>query len=111
MVAFMRFEQELFINSNVPRSLSSGLSRPRNSNPLTRHASSGENAAARHPLPQGGEGSATASAVRIHVLRIASASSAAVTVAVPRFITTRPPAQFAIMAASRKLAPVPSANV
>lgn len=43
--------------------------------------------------------------------RMASFSSRAVTVAVPRFITTRPPAQFASRAAVRKSAPAAMARV
>jgi hypothetical protein len=46
-----------------------------------------------------------------HAFRTASLISLPVTEAVPRFITTRPPAQFAIMAACRKLAPAPNASV
>ena len=41
----------------------------------------------------------------------ASTISLRVTEAVPRFMTTNPPAQFAIMAACRKLAPAPNARV
>ncbi len=48
---------------------------------------------------------------RIHELRMASSISLALTVAVPLFITTRPPAQFATMAACKKLAPAANASV
>jgi hypothetical protein len=43
-----------------------------------------------------------------HALRMASLSSCPVTVAVPRFITTIPAAQFASRAARRQLAPAAS---
>ena len=46
-----------------------------------------------------------------YAFRTASIISLPVTEAVPRFITTRPPAQFAIMAACRKLAPAPNPSV
>src|SRR5579864_1853764 len=46
-----------------------------------------------------------------HELRMASSSSRRVTVAVPLFITTRPPAQFANCAAWRKFAPAAKARV
>src|SRR5579859_802794 len=46
-----------------------------------------------------------------HELRMASSSSRRVTVAVPLFITTRPPAKFASCAAWRKFAPAAKARV
>src|SRR5579863_1661080 len=46
-----------------------------------------------------------------HELRMASSNSRRVTVAVPLFITTRPPAKFANCAACRKVAPAAKARV
>src|ERR1019366_6689991 len=46
-----------------------------------------------------------------HALRMTSVISLTLTVAVPRFMTTIPPAQLASRAACRKLAPAASASV